>query len=165
VQGGRNCAPLQDPEDHVVSIRNDLPFIDMLRKAGGKVEAFFVDSTDPEHHYTTPHAALVMRDCIRSASHDGACQGSRERSLSRGLSLPYKWSATRSEPAEPGRTEKPYSSLPTISTLGLTPEMQHGLRALRYAALEPAAPVGALRTEPHIGPRRAIGIEAAGLLA
>jgi hypothetical protein len=60
---------VQDAEDHVVSIRNVLPFIDKLRKAGGKVEAFFVDSSDPEHHYTTPHAALVMRDCIRGASH------------------------------------------------------------------------------------------------
>jgi hypothetical protein len=57
-------------KDHIVSIRNVLPFIDKLRKAGGKVETFFVDSSDSEHHYTTPHAALVMRDCIRGASHD-----------------------------------------------------------------------------------------------
>jgi pimeloyl-ACP methyl ester carboxylesterase len=61
---------VQDPEDHVVSIRSVLPFIDKLRKAGGNVEAFYVNSSDPEHHYTTPHAALAMRDCIRGASHD-----------------------------------------------------------------------------------------------
>jgi hypothetical protein len=71
---GRNTSTrvmvVQDPEDHIVSIRNVLPFIDKLRKAGGKAEAFFVDSSDPEHHYTTPHAALVMRDCIRGASHE-----------------------------------------------------------------------------------------------
>jgi pimeloyl-ACP methyl ester carboxylesterase len=61
---------VQDPKDQVVSIHSVLPFIDKLRRAGGKVEAFYVDSSDPEHHYTTPQAALVMRDCIRGASHD-----------------------------------------------------------------------------------------------
>jgi hypothetical protein len=61
---------VQDPEDHVVSIRNVLPFLDKLRKAGGKVEVFYVNSSDPEHHYTTPQAALVMRDCIRGAGHE-----------------------------------------------------------------------------------------------
>jgi PAN domain len=61
---------VQDPEDHVVSIGQVLPFLDKLRKAGGKVEAFYVNSSDPEHHYTTPQAALVMRDCIRGASHE-----------------------------------------------------------------------------------------------
>jgi predicted esterase len=60
-----------DPRDKVVPIELQLPFVDKLRQAGGQVEEFFVDaSSDDEHHFTTPYALLVIRDCIRGASND-----------------------------------------------------------------------------------------------
>jgi formylglycine-generating enzyme required for sulfatase activity len=59
-----------DPQDMVVKSQNQLPFVDKLRKAGGQVEQFMVEASDDEHHFTTPHAELVMSDCLRGASHD-----------------------------------------------------------------------------------------------
>lgn len=62
-----------DPQDKVVTIEHQLPFVEKLRKIGGRVEVFYVDSGGDEHsdhHFTTPHADLVMRDCIRGASYD-----------------------------------------------------------------------------------------------
>jgi hypothetical protein len=64
---------LQDPQDHIVSINNVLPFVDKLRKAGGKVEEFYVNSGGDdleEHHFTTGHAQIAMRDCLQGASHE-----------------------------------------------------------------------------------------------
>ena len=61
-----------DPQDRTVPLHEQLPFVEALRKAGGQVEHFFVDSggdASADHHFTTPHAALVMRDCIRGASY------------------------------------------------------------------------------------------------
>jgi len=54
----------------VVKIGIQLPFVEKLRKAGGQVDQFMVVATDEEHHFTTPHAELVMTDCLRGASHD-----------------------------------------------------------------------------------------------
>jgi hypothetical protein len=62
-----------DPQGTVVRIENQRPFVDKLRKDGGEVSVFYVDSGGDEHsdhHFTTPHADLVMRDCIRGASYD-----------------------------------------------------------------------------------------------
>jgi len=59
-----------DPQDAVVKSANQLPFVEKLRKAGGQVDQFMVNATDDEHHFTTPHAELVMTDCLRGASHD-----------------------------------------------------------------------------------------------
>jgi pimeloyl-ACP methyl ester carboxylesterase len=64
---------LTDPQDRIVPIHSVLPFVEELRKGGGKVEQFFVDSGGDEHaqhHYTTGHAELVMRDCLRGASYE-----------------------------------------------------------------------------------------------
>ena len=61
-----------DPQDRTVPLHQQLPFVDALRKAGGQVEHFFVYSggdASADHHFTTPHAALVMRDCIGGASY------------------------------------------------------------------------------------------------
>jgi dienelactone hydrolase len=62
-----------DPQDRIVPISNQLPFVEKLRRVGGKIEVFFVDSGGDEHadhHATTGHAALVMRECVRGANHD-----------------------------------------------------------------------------------------------
>jgi hypothetical protein len=62
-----------DPQDMVVPLRSQHPFVESLRKAGRQVEEYFVDSSGYDleiHHHTTPHAEVVMRDCIRGASHD-----------------------------------------------------------------------------------------------
>ena len=61
---------VSDPQDMVVKIQIRTPFVEKLRGAGGQVEQFFVNATDDEHHFTTPHAELVMADCLRGASHD-----------------------------------------------------------------------------------------------
>jgi PAN domain len=63
---------LADPQDHIAPIATQLPFVEKLRKAGGKVELYFVDSGgdgQAEHHFTTGHAELIMRDCMRGASY------------------------------------------------------------------------------------------------
>jgi pimeloyl-ACP methyl ester carboxylesterase len=59
-----------DPEDKIVSGADQEAFVTKLRQAGRQVDQYFVQATDDEHHFTTPHAALVMRDCIAGASHD-----------------------------------------------------------------------------------------------
>jgi PAN domain len=61
---------ITDPQDTVVKIQDQTPFVEKLRKAGGQVEQFLVEATDDEHHFTTPHAELVMADCLRGAGHD-----------------------------------------------------------------------------------------------
>ncbi len=59
-----------DPQDQIVRIEHQNPFVEKLKQAGGKVDQFFVDSGGPEHHFTAAHAAVAMRDCVRDASHD-----------------------------------------------------------------------------------------------
>jgi hypothetical protein len=62
---------ITDPADTVVKIANQNPFVEKLSKAGGQVEQFLVEATDAEHHFTTPHAELVMSDCLRGENRDG----------------------------------------------------------------------------------------------
>ena len=59
-----------DPEDKIVTIHHQLPFVEKLRQLGRQVELFSVDTGEGDHHGTTPHAALAMRDCIRGMKHD-----------------------------------------------------------------------------------------------
>jgi pimeloyl-ACP methyl ester carboxylesterase len=59
-----------DPQDQIVKVEHQNPFVEKLRQAGGQVDQFFVDSGGPEHHFTAAHAGVVMRDCVRGASHD-----------------------------------------------------------------------------------------------
>jgi len=59
-----------DPEDKIVTIHHQLPFVEKLRKLGRQVELFYVDTGEADHHGTTPHATLVMRDCVRGLGHD-----------------------------------------------------------------------------------------------
>jgi len=59
-----------DPEDKIVTIHHQLPFVEKLRKLGRQVELFYVDTGEADHHGTTPHAAEVMRDCVRGLGHD-----------------------------------------------------------------------------------------------
>ena len=59
-----------DPKDTVVKAQNQTPFVQKLQVAGGKVDQFFVDAADDEHHFTTPDAEVVVTDCLGGASHD-----------------------------------------------------------------------------------------------
>jgi hypothetical protein len=61
---------ITDPQDTVVRIQNQTPFVEKLRNAGGQVDQFLVGATDDEHHFTTPQAELVTADCVRGAGHD-----------------------------------------------------------------------------------------------
>jgi hypothetical protein len=59
-----------DPEDRIVTIEHQTPFVNGLRKVGRQVDQFFVESDGPDHHGTAFYAAVVMRDCVRGASRD-----------------------------------------------------------------------------------------------
>jgi PAN domain len=59
-----------DPEDRIVRPEHQTPFVEKLRAAGRQVDQFFVQSDGPDHHGTAFYAAVVMRDCVRGASHD-----------------------------------------------------------------------------------------------
>jgi hypothetical protein len=59
-----------DPQDQVVRIEHQSPFVAKLRAAGGEVDQFFVDTGEESHHATGGHAAVVMHDCTRGASHE-----------------------------------------------------------------------------------------------
>jgi hypothetical protein len=59
---------ITDPQDRIVRI--DRPFVEKLRKAGGEVEQYFVEATDEEHHFTTPHAVVAMTDCLQRVPSD-----------------------------------------------------------------------------------------------
>ncbi|HUI96814.1 MAG TPA: PAN domain-containing protein [Xanthobacteraceae bacterium] len=59
-----------DPEDRIVSGADQEAFLTKLRQAGRQADQYFVEAPDDEHHFTTPHAALVMRGCISGESHE-----------------------------------------------------------------------------------------------
>jgi PAN domain len=59
-----------DPEDSIVRVEHQTPFVDKLRAAGRQVDQFFVHADDPGHHDTAGLAAMVVRDCVRGASRD-----------------------------------------------------------------------------------------------
>jgi hypothetical protein len=59
-----------DPQDRIVTVEHQNPFVEKLKQHGGVVDQFFVDSGGPEHHFTAAHAAVAMRDCIRGADHN-----------------------------------------------------------------------------------------------
>jgi hypothetical protein len=62
-----------DPQDKDITVDEQTPFVEKLRAVGGQVEQFLVDSGSYDaafHHFTTPHAEVVIRDCIRGASRE-----------------------------------------------------------------------------------------------
>ena len=61
---------VMDPQDKIVTIHHQLPFVEKLRQLGRQVELFSVDTGEGDHHGTTAHAALAIRDCIRGMTHD-----------------------------------------------------------------------------------------------
>lgn len=67
---GATLIVVTDPEDKVVSGADQEAFVTKLRQAGRQVDQFFVEAIDDEHHFTTPHAALALRGCIRGLSHE-----------------------------------------------------------------------------------------------
>ena len=62
---------ITDPADQRVSEKNQTPFVQMLRLAGGKVDHFLVQATDEKRHGVTPYSLAVATACIRGdASQD-----------------------------------------------------------------------------------------------
>ena len=57
-----------DPADQRVPIERQSTFVRNLREAGGRVEQFFVQSTDPEHHGVVGFASVAAAGCVRGAS-------------------------------------------------------------------------------------------------
>jgi hypothetical protein len=57
-----------DPEDKTVSFRSQTAFVQQLRKAGGKVEQYFVEAMDDKHHGVTPYSLRTVAACVRGAT-------------------------------------------------------------------------------------------------
>ncbi len=60
---------LTDPEDKVVPRKNQSTFVKKFREAGGRIEQFYVESTNKKHHSLTSYSRFVMGKCIRDESH------------------------------------------------------------------------------------------------
>jgi hypothetical protein len=59
-----------DPDDKTVKRKHQTSFVRKLRDAGGRVELFYVDSSDRKsHHGVTAYAGLVVGGCVRGQSH------------------------------------------------------------------------------------------------
>lgn len=59
---------LTDPEDKVVPSRNQSEFVEHFREAGGRIEQFYVESTNSRHHGLTAYSSFVMKQCILNTS-------------------------------------------------------------------------------------------------
>ena len=57
-----------DPADQRVPIERQSTFVRNLREAGGRVEQFFVQASDPDHHGVVGQASVVAAGCVRGAS-------------------------------------------------------------------------------------------------
>jgi hypothetical protein len=60
---------LTDPQDKVVPRKNQSEFVKRYKEAGGRIEQFYVESTNKKHHSLTKYSTFVMRQCIRDESH------------------------------------------------------------------------------------------------
>ena len=56
-----------DPADENVLVERQMTFVRKLRQAGGQVDQFFVQATDPEHHGVSAYSTLVVAECVRGA--------------------------------------------------------------------------------------------------
>jgi hypothetical protein len=56
-----------DPADQRVLAKEQTGFVHKLRRAGGRVEQFFVNASDPLHHGVSRYARLAAAECIRGA--------------------------------------------------------------------------------------------------
>lgn len=65
---------ITDPADQRVSEKNQTPFVNMLRLAGGKVDHFLVQATDDNRHGVTPYSLAVATACIRGETSENIAQ-------------------------------------------------------------------------------------------
>lgn len=66
---------ITDPADRRVNEKNQTPFVQMLRFAGGKVDHFIVQATDENRHNITPYAVAAGAACVRGDSSQDIAQG------------------------------------------------------------------------------------------
>ena len=57
-----------DPQDQTVPYENQTPFVEALRRAGGKVEHYFIEALDPKHHGVTGYSRIAVAACLRGAT-------------------------------------------------------------------------------------------------
>jgi hypothetical protein len=57
-----------DPNDKVVPRRNQSEFVKRFREAGGRIEQFYVESTNKKHHSVSPYATFVVKQCLEQRS-------------------------------------------------------------------------------------------------
>jgi hypothetical protein len=60
---------LTDPEDKVVPRKNQSEFVKRYKEAGGRIEQFYIESTNKKHHSLTSYSRFVMGKCLRDESH------------------------------------------------------------------------------------------------
>ncbi|BAT60613.1 hypothetical protein GJW-30_1_03161 [Variibacter gotjawalensis] len=57
-----------DPEDRLVKAKNQNAFVNAVRKAGGRVEQFYVQATDEDRHGVRRYAFRAIEGCIKGES-------------------------------------------------------------------------------------------------
>jgi hypothetical protein len=93
---------ITDPEDRRVSEKNQTPFVQMLRFAGGKVDHFIVQATDENRHNMTPYALAATAACVRGDSSQDIAQN-LTKLVEKRLADKAKADANKIEPAKPAQ--------------------------------------------------------------
>jgi hypothetical protein len=89
--GSGRILVLTDPQDQRVPAAHQTPFVQALQRAGGRIEQFFVQATDPNHHGVQAYTYRTMAGCLHGASHDeiaGALGDVQLRLLARASGAP-----------------------------------------------------------------------------
>jgi hypothetical protein len=68
VKSNARVLVVTDPNDEIVPVERQSPFVSRLREAGGSVEQLFVQATDDKHHGVTLYAVYAMDACMRGQS-------------------------------------------------------------------------------------------------
>ena len=99
---------ITDPADQRVSEKNQTPFVQMLRFAGGKVDHFIVQATDENRHNMMPYAVTAAAACIRGDSSQDIAQ-SLAKLVEKRLADKAKTDTNKAETnkAEPLKTAQP----------------------------------------------------------
>jgi hypothetical protein len=75
IRNGARILVVTDPADERVEVEHQIAFVRQVRKAGGKIEQFFAQAIDKEHHGVSVYARYVAAGCIAGKSSDEIAQG------------------------------------------------------------------------------------------
>jgi hypothetical protein len=66
---------LTDPQDEQVPAAHQTPFVEEIRRAGGRIEQFFVQASGAKHHNVKAYTYPAMAECLRGGSSDRIASG------------------------------------------------------------------------------------------